>query len=183
MPALFWVLLTAMSAAGSDYESAIRKLESIEQQRAAPNSTVTLTDAEVNAYARVAVQEVAPGAVREPKVELRTREAVGRALIDFEKLQTTRGKKPGTLMGWLLRGERPVSVAVRIESDEGRCRIDIQRVEVSGIPIEGRMLEFLIDNFLRPLYPEAAIGEPFELRHRIRKIDVQPGRVDVRIGR
>jgi hypothetical protein len=157
-------------------------LELIEQERAAANSTVTLNAQEVNAYARVAVEEAVPGAVHEPKVDLRHREAVATALVDFEKLQASRGKKPGAIMGWLLRGQRPVSVTTRIESDAGVCRVDILRVEVSGIPIDGRALEFLIDNFLRPIYPEAAIGEPFELRHRVRRIDVAPGRIDVRIG-
>ena len=62
---MFWVLLTAMSPPPvSDYESAVHKIETIEEERATRNSTVTLTSAEINAYARVAVAEAVPGGLR-----------------------------------------------------------------------------------------------------------------------
>ena len=49
--------------------------------------------------------------------------------------------------------------------------------------IEGRMLDFLIHNYLLPAYPDAKVGEPFELGHRIERIDVKPGVASVIIGR
>jgi hypothetical protein len=45
------------------------------------------------------------------------------------------------------------------------------------------MLEFLIQNFLLAMYPDAAVGRPFEMGHRIEKLDVQPGAVGVVIGK
>ena len=47
--------------------------------------------------------------------------------------------------------------------------------------IEGRMLDFLIHNYLMPAYPEAKIGQPFALGHRIEQLDVQPAAVGVLI--
>jgi len=49
--------------------------------------------------------------------------------------------------------------------------------------VDGKTLDFLIQNFLLPLYPDAAVGRPFELGHRIEKLDVQPGAVGVWIGK
>jgi len=34
------------------------------------------------------------------------------------------------------------------------------------------MLDYLIQNYLLPYYPDAKIGQPFELNHRIERVDV-----------
>jgi hypothetical protein len=82
-----------------------------------------------------------------------------------------------------LEGERPVSVTARIRSAGGRATVDVQRVEISGIAIDGRTLDFLVQNVLLPQYPNAVLGRPFELGHHIEKLDVQPAAVGVVIGR
>ena len=105
--------------------------------------------------------------------------ATGKALVDFGKLQRATGHSPGWLMSKLLEGERPVSVTAHIQSSGGRATVDIQRVEISGIAIDGSTLDFLIENFLLPMYPDAAISRPFELGHRIDRLDVSPAAVAV----
>jgi hypothetical protein len=82
-------------------------------------------------------------------------------------------------MSKLLDGERPVSVTARVRSSAGRATVDIQRVEISGLAIDGGTLDFLIQNFLIPMYPEAVIGKPFELGHGIDRLDVSPSAVAV----
>jgi len=120
--------------------------------------------------------------VRDPQLRATARDlATGAALVDFGKLERTAGRQPGWLMSKLLDGERPVSVTARIRSSAGRATVDIQRVEISGIVIEGRTLDFLIENFLLPMYPDAVIGKPFELGHGIDRIDVSPSAVAVLI--
>ena len=75
----------------------------------------------------------------------------------------------------LLEGEREVAVTARVSSGYGKATVHLQRVEVSGIPIEGTALDFLINNYLVPNYPEAKIGRPFELHKRVDRIEVSPG--------
>jgi hypothetical protein len=86
-------------------------------------------------------------------------------------------------MSKLLDGERPVGVTARIRSDAGRATVDVERVEISGVLIDGRTLDFLIQHVLLELYPNAVVGRPFELGHNIRKLDVEPRAVSVYIGR
>jgi hypothetical protein len=43
-------------------------------------------------------------------------------------------------------------------------------------------LDFLIQNFVLPYYPDAKIGQPFELAHRIDRLEVRPGEVRVVIA-
>lgn len=89
----------------------------------------------------------------------------------------------GWLMARLLAGERPVRVKARIRSGGGRATVDLERVEISGLTVSGAALDFLIRNFVLPYYPEAKIGQPFELAHRIERLEVRPSEVRVLIKR
>jgi hypothetical protein len=173
------ILLVAASLAGAgynDYASAKQKVDSIEAGSLRSGTRVILTYPELNAL----VAKEAPAGVRNPQVRVAAQEvATGAALIDFGKLERSAGRNPGWLMSKLLDGERPVSVTARIRSSAGRATVDIQRVEISGFAIDGSTLDFLIQNFLIPMYPAAVIGKPFELGHRIDRLDVSPAAVAV----
>ncbi|MGD0773657.1 MAG: hypothetical protein ABSC05_12615 [Candidatus Solibacter sp.] len=172
-------LIVAASLAGAsynDYDSAKQKMDSIEAGRLRSGARVILTYPELNAWAA----REAPAGVRNPQLRATARNlATGATLVDFGKLERSAGRQPGWLMSKLLDGERPVSVTARIRSTAGRATVDIERVEISGIAIDGRTLDFLIENFLLPMYPAAVIGKPFELGHGIDRIDVSPSAVTV----
>ena len=169
--------------ASPDYQAAARKVSLIEHDSLKPGSRVVLTPADLNAIARQEVAKAAPEGVRNPRLELGPGTATASALIDFGKLQRAEGKPPGPLMAYLLDGERPVSISARIRSSGGTATVDVQEVEISGVTIEGPLLDFLIHSYVMPAYPNAKIGEPFALGHRIERLDVEPSAVGVVIGR
>ena len=178
---LFIPLLAA--AAGSDYETARRKIALIEGERLAAGKHVVLTEAELNAYLLRELGAVVPDGVRDPRLRLGAHSATGTALIDFGKLRRAQGKPPGWILRRLIDGERPVRVTAGIRSSAGTATVDVESVEISGVTIDGGALDFLIDNFLLVYYPTAAIGRPFELGHRIERLEVRPSAVTVVIGR
>jgi len=166
-------------AAYTDYSSAQQKIDSIESGRLRPGARVHLTYSELAAW----VAHEAPAGVRNPQIRSAGAGlATGAAIVDLGKLSRSQGQQPGWLMSKLLDGERPVTVTARIRSAGGRATVDVQRVEISGLAIDGSTLDFLIRNVLLPLYPNAAIGRPFELGDRIDRFDVQPTGVSVVIG-
>jgi hypothetical protein len=171
------------SAVSPEYQAVVHKFSLIEHDRLKPGSRVVLTPQELNAYAVQEVAEVAPDGVRNPRLDLGPGTATASALIDFGKLRRAEGKPPGRIMAYLLDGERPVTITARIQSAAGTATVDVESVEISGVTIEGRMLDFLIRNYLLPAYPQAKVGQPFELGHRIERLDVQPSAVGVLIGR
>lgn len=174
------VFAAVLCAAANDYLSAVRKLDQIEGGGLQAGTRVMLSPEELNAYARHEV----PAGVRNPKVQVIAPGVVtGSALVDFARLQRSRGYDPGWLMSKLLNGERPVSVTARIRSWSGHAAVDVQKAAISGIEIDGGTVEFLVRNFVQPLYPEAAVGRPFDLGYRIEKLDLQPRAVTVLIGR
>jgi len=170
-------------AVSPDYQSVVHKFSLIEHDRLKPGTRVVLTEQELNAYARQQVAEVAPDGVRNPKLDLGPGTASASALIDFGRLRRAQGKPPGRILAYLLDGERPVTITARIRSAAGTATVDVESVEISGVTIEGRMLDFLIRNYLLPAYPDAKVGQPFALGHRIERLDVQPSAVGVWIGR
>jgi hypothetical protein len=170
----------SVAAVANEYFSAKQKVDSIESDRLRPGTHVTLSYPELTAW----VEKEAPRGVRNPRLRATERDlATGTALIDFAQLERSQGRQPGWLMSKLLEGERPVAVTARIRSSAGRATVDLQRVEISGIAIDGRTLDFLIQNFLLAMYPSAVIGKPFELGHRIERLDIAPAAVGVVIGR
>jgi hypothetical protein len=179
LPLALFVLPLLLYSSRADYSSVQKKFDLIEHDRLKPGSRVTLSQRELNAYVEQQVPQIAPQGVRDPRIELGAGMATGSAVVDFVRLRGAQGKPPGWLMRQLLQGEHPVTVTAQLQSGGGRATVNVQCVEVSGMVIEGRMLEYLIQNYLLPYYPEAKVGEPFELSHRIDRIDVQPTRVEV----
>lgn len=177
------LLAPLMLASSGDYDSARRKFDLIERDRLKPGSSISLTPRELNAWVAQTIPTVAPEGVRNPKLDLGSGTATGSALVDFVRIRRAQGKPPNWLMARLLQGEHPVTVTATIESGGGRATVNVDRVEVSGIRIQGEMLDFLIYTFVRPIYPGARVGEPFELGHRIDRLVVKPAAVAVVIGR
>jgi hypothetical protein len=175
-------LALALLAAGSlpatrtDYLNVKKKFREIEQKQAKPGSRIPITSQEINAYVENELPLVAPKGIRKPHVDLDgNNTATGSALIDFVKLRSAQGKPTNWLMRKLLEGEREVKVTTRVTSGNGTATVNVQRVEIGGLPIQGAALDFLIKNYLIPNYPQAKIGRPFKLHQQVDSIQVDPG--------
>jgi hypothetical protein len=176
------VIVALLSLAGfagvsqTDYLSAKRKFKAIDKQPPKAGSRVTITSPEINAYVQAELPKVAPPGIRDPKVELHnSNTATGRAIIDFVKLRSAQGKSTSWMMRKLFEGEREVAVTTRIQSGGGQATVDLERVEISGVAIEGAALDFVIDNYLKPNYPDVKIGQPFALHKHVDRIEVARG--------
>ena len=165
--------VAAIGSRASDYLAIKKKFQTIEKSQAKPGTRISIPARELNAYVQTELPQVAPPGIRNPSVELLgNNTASGRALINFHTLRSARGKSSNWLMRRLLDGEREVVVTTRVASSGGTATVFIERVEVSGVPIEGGTLDFLIDNYLRPNYPDAKIGEPFKIGYRVDRLEV-----------
>jgi hypothetical protein len=175
--------VAALAAPPVEYATAKAKIDQIESDHVPAGSRVTFTVRELNSYIEQEAPMVTEG-VRQPRLELwGDGVAHGTALVDFAKLRNSQGEQPGWLLSKLLAGERPVAVTARVHSGGGQATVDVEKVEISGVVIDGATLDFLIHHFLLPLYPEAIIGRPFPLGHRVERVDVQGRGVTVVVAR
>ncbi len=169
-----------MSAAVYDSQSARRKLEFIERGHPAAGTRVLFTPPEINGWLADEARARAPRAARNLRLELGSGRATGYGEIDFLQLhQATTGAAPNWLLKNLLAGERPVRVSAIFHSENGRGRVDVERVEISGVVIEGPALDFLIENFVRPMFPYAMVAEWFPLQYGVDHVTVSPAGVAV----
>lgn len=182
--ALLLVLVAAVGASTSDYRSVKQKFSVLEKGAAKPGSHITITPKELNAYVKQDVSEAAPDGFRNPEVWLGNGQASGKAHIDFLKMRRATGSaEPNWILRKLLEGEREVTVTTRVDSGEGMATVNVEQVEISGVPISGAALDYVIQNYLIPRYPEAKIGEPFEIGHGIDRFEIRPGGVRIVMSR
>jgi hypothetical protein len=151
-----------------------RKLDLIQSGRARPGSVFVFTSAELNAWGRAKAAQVVPEGLRQARLELGNGTATAYALVDFLKLRHAAGVETNWLVAKLIEGEKPLKVAASIQSAKGRATVHLTRVELGGIVVSGAALDFLIQTFFMPLYPDAKIDQPFELADGLDHIDITP---------
>ena len=179
--AIIFAAVLALSAQDTPAHRAQVKLDKLSNSEYKPGEIVDFPPAEINAWAAMKVPEVVPDGMRNPHVELGAGEITATALVDFLKMRQSHGQTTNRLMAAMLEGERPLKISVRIASSGGHCTVYLTRVELSGVILEGSVLDFLIQNFFKPLYPDAKINEPFDLDYNIEGLEVTPSSLRVKI--
>jgi hypothetical protein len=150
------------------------KLDLIQNGKAKPGSVIVFSVAELNVWGRAKAKEVAPEGFREARLELGNGTATAHALVDFLKLRHAAGIETNWLVTKLIQGEKPLKVMATIQSAKGRATVHLTRVEIGGLAVSGAPLDFLIQTFFTPLYPDAQIDQPFVLSDGVERIEVTP---------
>jgi hypothetical protein len=110
-------------------------------------------------------------------------EANASALIDFLKVRHASGIETNWLVAKLIQGEKLVRARASIQSAHGKATVHVLRVEIGGLAVTGAALDFLVQNFFLPFYPDAKIDEPFELADHVDRIEITPAEVRVYMRR
>jgi hypothetical protein len=176
------VAASVLLAADPLADSAQKKLDSISDRKLKPGAVVTLSSREINAWIHEKAVKAFPEGMRNEREELGPGTTDGTALVDFLKLGKAKSSV-NPLIARLIEGERPLKISIRVESANGRCTVFLTRVELSGVTVEGSILDFLIKHFVQPRYPDIKINEPFDLDYNIDHIEIQPAGVRVIISK
>ncbi len=151
------------------------KLHRIQSGRIPRGGSVFFSTAELNAFAISRIPAYAPHGVRAARLELRVGGATGTALIDFLRLRHDAGIEGNWFVSRIIQGERPIRVDVHVRSANGWATVFADRVEISGTAVSGAPLDFLIDAFFRPMFPDAKVNTPFRLSYGIDRISIAAG--------
>ncbi len=177
---LLAVTASALFAGDPLADSAQKKLDSISDQKLKRGAVVTLSPGEINAWIHEKALKAFPEGIRNEHIDLGPGTADGNALVDLTKI--SKGKNSvNPLIARMIEGERPLRIAIRVESANGRCTVFLTHVELSGVAIDGSILDFLIKHFVQPRYPDIKINEPFDLDFNIERVELQPTGVRVLI--
>ena len=173
---LFALTASVLFAADPLADSAQKKLDSISDRKLKRGAVVTLSPREINAWIHEKAVKAFPEGIRNDHIDLGAGTADGTALVDLTKISRT---KSNAIIARLIEGERPLRVAIRVESAKGRATVFLTHVELSGVAIDGSILDFLIKHFVQPRYPDIKINEPFDLDFNIDHIEIQQAGVRV----
>jgi hypothetical protein len=161
------LLQSAFAQHSPAYLSADRKISAIVAFQANPAKgalTTTLTDAEMNAY-------FAEGGIKWSEglsdVKIYDQPAVvnGSALVDFDKI-TAKNRSNSPFLA-LFSGVHTVRVTAQAAAIRGRASIKVQSVSLDGLEIPRAALEFFVQKYLQPKYPEADLDTVFGMPDRI----------------
>jgi hypothetical protein len=184
-----WILMLVLAAsallraADPAAASVTRRLDLIDSGKASPGAVFRFTTAELNAWVRVQAPTIIHEGFRQPRLALGNNEATATALIDFLQVRHASGVETSWLVAKLIEGEKFVKTRASIQSAHGHATVHLLRVEIGGLAVTGAPLDFLVQNFFRPFYPDARIDEPFALAGNVDRIEVTPAEARVYIRR
>ena len=173
----------SLQAAEPGAATVSKKLDLIQSGRARRGTVFHFSAADLNAWVRMKAPMIVPDGFREPRLILGNGEASATALIDFLKVRDAQGLATNWLVAKLIQGEKLVRARASIQSAHGQATVHLLRVEIGGLAVTGPTLDFLVQNFFRPFYPNAKIDEPFEFAPSVDHIEVTPAEARVYIRR
>ena len=162
---------------GANYRAIQQKLAWLKANAARPHpdpKPTELTEPEVNAY-------FSEGGVNLPKgvshLRLSSHAAVidGHADVDFEQIMQGRGSTNPLYS--LFNGTHDVHAKAEGSGANGIGTIKVQSVDFDGIQIPQFALEWFVQHYLTPKYPNVGLTSTFKLPLRIESAGVETGKV------
>jgi len=135
--------------------------------KAQPDPTPTeFSEMEINAYLNSGRVEL-PKGVSQPKMTGSNNHITGNARVDFDAFTNGGGGGFNPLMQ-LFSGTHDVVVEAQAVGIHGEGRVHIDSVSIDGITVPKTALDYFVNKYIKPKYPELGIDSTFDL----------PGRVD-----
>ena len=139
----------------------------------------TFTQAETNSYLKFGAGELLPTGLTQPNITmLGDGRVIGTAIVDLDIVRQKQGSG-----GWLdpmsyLTGKLPVMATGKIVTWDNKGRVELERAEISGLPLPKSFLAQMVNFFTRTTdNPKgSSIDDTFVLPANIQRIDVQKNR-------
>jgi len=161
----------------ADFRAMQQKLAYLKQNAARPHpdpKPTELTEPDVNAYFN-------EGGVKLPKgvshLQLSSKDAVidGHAQVDFEEIMQGRGSSNPLYS--LFSGTHDVHAVAQASGENGVGSIRVQSIDLDGVQIPQWALEFFVQHYITPKYPNVGMTSTFKLPLRIEGAVVETGKV------
>jgi hypothetical protein len=163
------------------FEKKVQLVQKNADEGAKPLST-SFTEPETNSYLKFKAGSLLPTGLTEPVLTMEGQGRVsGTAVVDLDVVRQKQSSG-----GWLdptsyLTGRLPVAAAGKVVTVDGKGRFELERAEISGLPLPKSLLEQLVRFFTRTAdNPKgSSVDDTFDLPAGIRRIDVDKGQFTV----
>ena len=173
------VALAAATLSPRAGRSAAEKLQRIVDEGLRPNEVLTFTEHEVNSFFAYAPPPQIPDGISNVRVQILEDRGVVDADVDLQRVQAAGGSEPSFLIRLLLRGERHVRVHVSFTSADGVGVAYVEAIDIDGTVVRGRILDWLLAQYVTPRIPEFKSGEPIPLPKKLKRIRLEKDRAVV----
>ena len=143
------------------------KLDHIREngERENPDQTPTvLTEEEINDYFASGKVQL-PQGVKKVRLEGRSGVATGFVNVDFDEIRA--GQKSSNPLLSIFSGRHDVQLEADAAGSGGVGRVHVRRVSIDGIDVPRMALEFFVQKYITPKYPNVGIDSEFKLPSRI----------------
>jgi hypothetical protein len=182
--------LRAATVSRQSAEEFAQKIALIQRQADSPASPARagarrtrLTEDELNSWFMYRAQPVLPAGVSQPQVTiLGEGRLAGQAIIDLDAVAKRRSSGGGAFDPLsLIGGKVPVTVSGILHTRDGMARFEVQRAEMSGIPVPLTVLQEVLTYYSRSDdRPQGVrLDNVFSLPANIRQIEVGEGQAVV----
>ncbi len=152
------------NAAANSAEAKFRHIEQNAERTPPDQAPTTLTEREINSY-------LASGRVQLPtgvqQVQFMGSQGVVEATtrVDFDAITASRRSSNPLLS--LFSGVHNVHAVARAEGSGGQGRVHIESVDIDGVKVPRMALEYFVEHYITPKYPNVGIDSTFELPYHI----------------
>ncbi len=188
LPGILLVLIFGLATAGLsvlqadvthsvNYRSLTQKLAYLKLNAARPRpdpKPVVLTESEVNAYFGEGGVKL-PTGVSEVRLSSRTGIIDGHAHVDFEEIM--RGHNKSNPIYGLFSGSHDIHIVAEAAGINGIASIKVQTVELDDVAVPQWALEFFVQRYITPKYPNVGLTSTFKMPLRIQTATVGSGKV------
>jgi hypothetical protein len=146
--------------------------------RRASKRTIVVTEGELNSYVNLSLAGEIPPEVSDLELRLQQQHLGASALVDLDRLRDKLPEGgPGAMLA-MLSGTVPVELEGRLESADGRARIELETILIGGVSLPPSLLAQIVSFATRnDAQPEGLdIGAPVALPWTARSIRLEPGR-------
>ena len=164
------------------FEKKIVLVQKIADENSGKARATAFSQAETNSYLKFKAGDLLPVGLTQPELTMIGEGRVtGRAIVDLDIVRQKQGSGSWFDPTSYLTGKLPVTAAGKIVTWDGKGRFELERAEVSGLPIPKSFLGQMVNYFTRTAdNPKgSSLDDVFELPADIRRIDVDANRFTV----
>jgi hypothetical protein len=154
------------------------KIQTLTRPAPGPLTPVIVTEDEANAFLRLHGQKLLPSSIRDPEVHISPQGISGAADVNFSQL----GQLKAGSSDWqtralsaVFRGEQHVSALGKLETTHGQGRIVLQSAAIGNTPLPPVLVDWLIENYIRPRY-NFDLTMPIRLPDHVTRVELKSGR-------
>jgi len=158
---------TAKTVPDSAAQSAANKFDYIAKNAAQPKpdtKATTITEDEINAYLAANLVEL-PKGVHNPRLTGENGVVTANTEVNFDEVKEGRSSSNPLLA--VFSGTHHVKVTANASGTGGRGTVHVQDVEIDGVTVPRMALEFFVDRYLKPKYPNVGLDSTFALPAKI----------------